>query len=93
MIQKIRRFLRNLWMKRCKRFRYFIWDHLDICKPTTHTGQDKPASLFFDLYCYIFYPVPWQAKPCWCCAGRRGLLIGLVVGIFLGVAAGYFWEY
>ena len=41
-------------------------------------------SWFYTAYCWLFWPIPWQKNPCWCCASFRGLITGFAAGVLLG---------
>lgn len=47
----------------------------------------------YEIYCKL---VEWAETDCWCCTATRGLLVGIVAGITLGLlvgghAAGALW--
>jgi hypothetical protein len=65
------------WLRR------FNW-----CEPLDPEGEDKPESRLYDFYCRLFWPIPWQEQPCWCCASVRGIIYGLIVGW----TARWLWE-
>lgn len=72
---------------------WFFLDHINWCHPVYHDGTEKPDSKLYYLYCLAFWPIPWMEEkygkqPCWCCASVRGLIYGLLMGF----AAGYFWR-
>lgn len=60
----------------------FFLDHINFCHPVLHTGEDKPESLFYNLYCKLFWPIP--EKGCWCCGSVRGIMYGVLLGIVIG---------
>lgn len=66
------------------KFKCFFLEKINWCHPTKCDGTEKGDSLFYKLYCYVFYPIPWQENPCWCCASVRGLLTGGIMGFLLG---------
>lgn len=63
-------------LEKCKNL--FV-DHINFCIPDKSDGTPKEDSLFYDLYCLIFWPIP-QNHPCWCCAGVRGIIYGFIIG-------------
>lgn len=56
----------------------------NFCEPLNPDGTEKPPSRLYDWWALLFTPIPDAEAPCWCCAGLRGVLIGLVVGLFVG---------
>lgn len=71
--------MKKLWNK----FKNFFLDHINWCHKTLSTGEDKPITRFYQFFCYLFWPIPWMDRPCWCCAGTRGIAYGIIIGIIL----------
>lgn len=69
------------------RLKDFFLDHINFCHKTLSTGAEKPDTLFYTFYCYLFWPIPWMDEPCWCCASFRGIMYGFAIGVLLGVFA------
>ena len=67
-------------MIRCKDF---FLDHINWCHPKLSDGSDKPPSVLYDAWCLLFWPIPWMEDPCWCCASARGVVYGILIGLFL----------
>jgi hypothetical protein len=68
------------WLvKKPRLWRYYM--ALNPCKETYADGREKPESLAFKLFTYVFY------LKCSCCSAIRGLVIGFI----LGLAAGVIW--
>lgn len=66
----------------------FFLEKINWCHPTNCDGTEKPETLFYKIYCYLFWPIPWmEPQPCWCCASVRGIIYGLVLGFYVG----YIW--
>lgn len=70
------------------KLKWFFLEHINWCHPVDRNGNEKKPTLFYRFYCVLFYPIPWQDQPCWCCASARGLLYGIILGLLLGV--GYY---
>lgn len=70
------------------RIKNFFLDHINWCHKTLSNGEPKPNTKFYQFFCYLFWPIPWNEEPCWCCAGTRGIIYGVVLGIILG----YLWR-
>lgn len=70
---------------RLYRLKWFFLEHINWCHPKDRFGNDKKQTWFYTVYCYLFWPIPWQEAPCWCCASARGLLYGFIIGLWLGV--------
>lgn len=62
------------------RFKNFFLDHVNWCHKQFSNGEYKPSTWFYEAYARIFYPIPWQEEPCWCCASARGLIYGITIG-------------
>ena len=69
---------KNLW----KRAKAFFIDHINWCHPTNSDGSEKAPSRFYDAWCWVFWPIPWMDEPCWCCASVRGVIYGIILGVF-----------
>lgn len=65
------------------RAKWFFLEKLNFCHPKDRNGNDKPETLFYKAYCFLFWPIPWQETPCWCCASFRGLVTGFILGVAL----------
>lgn len=76
-----------MWMK----LKNFFLDYINWCYPVFSTGKPKELTLFYKVFCYIFWPIPWQDEPCWCCAGTRGLMTGFIIGAGVVWAWFKFW--
>lgn len=70
--------------KLCYEIKWFFLEQINWCHKTDRNGNEKKPSIFYNLYCYLFYPIPWMENPCWCCASVRGLVYGIVLGFVLG---------
>lgn len=65
--------------------KWFFLEKINWCHPTDRNGNEKKPSLFYNIYCYIFWPIPWmKPEPCWCCASVRGIVYGLIIGYLIG---------
>ena len=67
----------SLWNKA----KAFFIDHINWCHKTNSDGTEKEPTLFYDLWCALFWPIPWMDEPCWCCASVRGVIYGILLGV------------
>lgn len=73
--------MNRLWYE----LKWFFLEKLNWCHPVDRHGNDKPETLFYKIYCWAFWPIPWmEPQPCWCCASVRGLAYGVIIGFGLG---------
>ena len=69
--------LKGLWTKA----KNFFLDNINWCHKTRSTGEEKPMTWFYEIWCWIFWPIPWMDEPCWCCASVRGVIYGVLLGL------------
>lgn len=71
-------------------FQRLSQDH-DWCKDFDSNGEMKDITLFYKFYFNMFWP--HSEKQCWCCAGRRGILIGIVLTMaFFFTLLHFYWR-
>lgn len=66
------------------KLKWFFLEKINWCHPVDRNGKEKPETLFYKFYCYLYWPIPWMEQPCWCCASVRGMLNGFILGLFVG---------
>lgn len=67
-----------------QKIKWWFLEQVNWCHPTDRDGNEKPKTLFYTAYCFLFWPIPWQDTPCWCCASVRGIMLGLIFGFLAG---------
>lgn len=76
--------MKKLWSK----IKNFFLDHINWCHKELSTGGEKEPTNWYQFYCWLFWPIPWQKEPCWCCASVRGIIYGII----LGIVGSYLWR-
>lgn len=61
----------------------FFLDHINFCYPKKSDGADKPQTWWYHFYRALYWPIPQQDTPCWCCASIRGIIYGILLGVGL----------
>lgn len=67
------------------KLKWWFLENINWCHPVMRDGTPKKPTWFYTAYCWMFWPIPWQKDPCWCCASFRGLITGFAAGVLLGV--------
>lgn len=67
-----------------ERLKAFFLNRINFCHGYYYPSEEpKPQNLVYDFF-YRNWLRPWKQNDCLCCNAVRGLIYGLIIGIFMG---------